>query len=43
MNAEEATIAAIQEGIADIEFGRHRPWEEADAEFRAEHNIPQDA
>ena len=42
LDAEESTIAAIGEGIADIDAGRHRPWEEADEEFRAAQNIPQD-
>jgi antitoxin ParD1/3/4 len=31
---QEADLAAIREGLADIEAGRHRPFEEIDAELR---------
>ena len=27
-------VAAIQEGVDDLEAGRYRPWEEVDAELR---------
>jgi predicted transcriptional regulator len=27
-------VAFIQEGVDDLEAGRHRPWEEVDAEIR---------
>jgi antitoxin ParD1/3/4 len=31
----EESIAAINAGIADLEAGRYRPWEEVKAEFEA--------
>jgi predicted DNA-binding antitoxin AbrB/MazE fold protein len=34
------TLAAIQEGLADIEAGRTQPFEDFDREFRARHGIP---
>lgn len=34
-------IAAVQEGIEDMEAGRYRPVEEVDAEIRQKHNFPQ--
>lgn len=34
-------IAAIREGIEDVEAGRYRPLEEVDAEIRKKHNFPQ--
>jgi putative addiction module CopG family antidote len=36
-------VAAIQEGIEDMEAGRTKPLREFDREFRKRHNIPQDA
>lgn len=32
--------AAIREGLADIEAGRHRPADEVMRELRQKHNIP---
>jgi putative addiction module CopG family antidote len=43
LDEEEETIAAVAEGYEDIRAGRHRPFDEADREFRQNHNIPQDA
>ena len=34
------TLAAIEEGLADIEAGRTQPFEDFDREFRARHGIP---
>lgn len=36
-------VAAIQEGIDDMEAGRVKPLREFDREFRERNNIPQDA
>jgi hypothetical protein len=36
----EETFEAIREGLADVEAGRVRPFEEFDREFRATHGIP---
>ena len=36
-------VAAIQEGIDDMEAGRVKPLREFDREFRERKNIPQDA
>lgn len=36
-------VAAIQEGIDDMEAGRVKPLREFDREFRDRKNIPQDA
>jgi hypothetical protein len=36
----EATLRAIGEGLADVEAGRTRPFEEFDHEFRAKHGLP---
>ena len=36
-------LAAIQEGIEDMEVGRVKPLREFDREFRERKNIPQDA
>jgi putative addiction module CopG family antidote len=40
LDAQEQTLVAIAEGYADIQAGRFRSLEEADAEFRQRHNIP---
>ncbi len=37
----DADRVAILEGIAAVNAGRVRPFEEFDEEFRAEHGIPQ--
>ena len=34
LNRYEQDVAAIQEGIDDMEAGRYRPWEEVKAELR---------
>jgi len=34
------TLAAIQEGLADIEAGRTQPFEDFDREFRTRHGMP---
>ncbi len=36
----EETRAAIRRGLADIDAGRVRPFEEFDREFRAKHGLP---
>lgn len=36
-------VAAIAEGIEDMEAGRMKPLHEFDAEFRKQNNLPQDA
>lgn len=36
----DATVAAVREGIADMEAGRVMTIEEADAEMRRRHEIP---
>lgn len=43
LNAREQEIAAIQEGIDDMNAGRVRPLREFDREFRAANGIPFDA
>jgi antitoxin ParD1/3/4 len=35
-------IAAIEDGIADMDAGRMRPLEEVDAAIRAKHGFPPD-
>jgi predicted transcriptional regulator len=35
----EKDLQAIQEGIADYEAGRYRPWKEVDAELRAKYGM----
>jgi putative addiction module CopG family antidote len=42
LDAQEQILAAIAEGYADFQAGRFRPLEEADAEFRARHDIQRD-
>jgi predicted transcriptional regulator len=39
LDAEEATFAAIAEGLDDMQAGRCRPFDEADSEFRNQHNM----
>jgi hypothetical protein len=34
------TIRAIQQGLADVEAGRTRPFEDFDREFRLRHSLP---
>jgi len=36
-------VAAITEGIEDMEAGRYRPLDEVDLEIRAAHGFPPDA
>lgn len=43
LDQQEATLAAIAEGYKDLQAGRHRTFEAADAEFRQQHNIAADA
>lgn len=43
LERENADLAAIQDGIADIEAGRFRPFAEIDAEFRRTHNLAERA
>lgn len=42
LDEREATVAAIAEGYEDIQAGRSRSFDEADAEFRKKHGIAQD-
>jgi hypothetical protein len=37
------TVEATREGLEDLRAGRVQPLEEFDHEFRAKHNIPDDA
>lgn len=43
LDAEEQSLAAIEEGHADFEAGRYRPFDEADAAFRKQNKIPRSA
>jgi len=43
LDAQEQTLAAIAEGYADVEAGRIRSLEDADADFRSRHGLPEDA
>jgi len=43
LEREKEEIAAIQEGIDDMEAGRFRPLDEVDAELRRKHSFLQDA
>ena len=43
IDEDPVVIEGIRRGLADMEAGRGRPFEEFDAEFRAKHNIPRDA
>jgi putative addiction module CopG family antidote len=43
LEREKQDIAAIRAGIEDMEAGRYRAFDAADAELRKKHNIPQDA
>ena len=43
LDAHERSVAAIAEGYADFQAGRFRSADDADVEFRARHNLPQDA
>ena len=36
----QATLRAIGDGLADVEAGRTRPFEEFDREFRSKHCLP---
>ena len=36
----DETVAAVQEGLADMEAGRVRTLQEVDAEMRKKHRIP---
>jgi hypothetical protein len=36
----EETLQGIREGLADVEVGRTRPFEEFDREFRSKHGLP---
>jgi predicted transcriptional regulator len=40
LDNQERTLAAIAEGYGDFQAGRFRSFEEADAEFRRQHNLP---
>lgn len=43
LDVQEQTVAAIAEGYADYQVGRIRSFEDADAEFRHRHGLPNDA
>ncbi len=43
LDEQEETLAAIAEGHEDVQAGRHRSFADADADFRRQHNIAQDA
>lgn len=38
----DSALEGIEEGLRDLREGRIRDWDEADAEFRARHQIPLD-
>ena len=42
LDSHEVEVAAIQEGLDDLEAGRVTPLREFDREFRSRLNIPQD-
>ncbi len=39
LHQRDADVAAIAAGLADMEAGRIRPFDELDAEFRTQHNF----
>jgi putative addiction module CopG family antidote len=41
LDAEEETLKAISEGYSDFQSGRSRSLDEADADFRIRHELPQ--
>lgn len=43
LEREQQEIAAIQEGVDDMEAVRYRPLEEVDAEIRTRHNFATDS
>jgi predicted transcriptional regulator len=43
LERQQQDLAAIAEGVADMEAGRYRTFSEIDTEFRAKHRIPRDA
>jgi Arc/MetJ-type ribon-helix-helix transcriptional regulator len=43
LEAQNADMAAIQDGISDMENGRYRPFAEFDADFRKRNQIESDA
>jgi putative addiction module CopG family antidote len=43
LESQDAQIAAIQQGIDEMELGLGQPLREFDREFRKAHGIPQDA
>ena len=43
LDEQEEIVAGIQEGYDDLQAGRYKTLEEADAEFRSKHNISHDA
>ena len=43
LQRQQDDLAAIEEGIEDMEAGRVKPLREFDREFRKRNNIPQDA
>ena len=43
LDAQESTLVAIAEGYADFQAGRHRPFDEADTEFRKRRNLSTDS
>lgn len=42
LDEQEEVVAAIAEGYDDVRAGRHRPFDEANADFRRKHHIPRD-
>lgn len=43
LRSRDQEVAAIQDGIEDMEAGRTKPLREFDREFREQNNISQDA
>lgn len=43
LEEDRTVVEGIRRGLADMQAGRSRPFEELDAEFRAKRNIPRDA
>ena len=37
---DDEDVAAIEEGLAQLDRGETRPWEQVRAEFKAKHGVP---
>ena len=43
LDEQEEIVSGIQEGYDDLQAGRYKTLEEADAQFRSKHDISRDA